>query len=109
MVTVAHVRKIALTLQGVTEQDHHGFPSFRVGDGRILCTLPDSGHLNVMLDPLQVDSVLAAAPQACEPLLWGKALRGVSVALARADRKLVSALLADAWARKAPAKKKPSR
>jgi hypothetical protein len=40
---------MALALPEAVQADHHGNPSFRV-IGRIFATLPDPGHMNVMLD-----------------------------------------------------------
>jgi hypothetical protein len=49
------VRKIALRFPEAVEQDHFGNPSFRVR-GRIFATVPDDAHLNVMIDPFDVDA-----------------------------------------------------
>ncbi|MDP9379136.1 MAG: hypothetical protein M3Q29_03130 [Chloroflexota bacterium] len=38
---------------GALEQAHHGKPSFRVRR-RIFATLPDDGHLNVMIEEYAV-------------------------------------------------------
>lgn len=104
VVRPAQVRRIALALRDATEQDHHGFPSFRVG-GRIFATMPDEAHLNVMLDEGDVHAMVAMNWAACEALWWGKRLRGVRVNLAAATPRLVDELLEDAWRRRA----KPTR
>src|SRR5690349_7953723 len=57
------VRKLALALPEAVEQDHFGRPSFRVR-GRIFATLPDSEHLNVMIDAFDVDGVVRKYPAA---------------------------------------------
>lgn len=49
MMSREQIRRLALALPEVVEQDHHGRPSFRVA-GRIFATLWDEGHMNVMLD-----------------------------------------------------------
>jgi hypothetical protein len=100
VVRPAQVRRIALALADATEQDHHGFPSFRVG-GRIFATLPDDAHLNVMLDEGDVHAMVAMHWAACEALWWGKRLRGVRVNLAAATPRVVGELLEDAWRRRA--------
>ena len=94
------MRRIALALADATEQDHHGFPSFRVG-GRIFATLPDEAHLNVMLEEGDVHAMVAMHWSACEALWWGKRLRGVQVNLAAATPRVVGELLEDAWRRRA--------
>ena len=51
---------------------------------------------------MDVDGVVKEEPAACEPLMWGKQLRGVRVRLRVAAPELVRDLLAAAWRRKAP-------
>lgn len=101
MVSREQVRRLALALPEVVEQDHHGRPSFRVG-GRIFATVWDQKHINVMLDEPGIRTAVQAEPSACEEFWWGKRLRAVHVDLASADEALVSELLADAWEQKAP-------
>src|SRR5690606_31017644 len=101
VMTTDDVRRLALALPEAEERDHHGRPSFRVRD-KIYATLPDADHVNVMLAP---DDILLASQHpsgACAPVHWGARLAAVGIGLARADAALVSALLEDAWARKAP-------
>jgi hypothetical protein len=95
------VRKIALGFPEAVEQDHFGNPSFRVR-GRIFATVPDGTHLNVMIDPFDVDAVVHAEPESCAELLWGKEVRGVRVSLPEASPAIVEELLRVAWKRKAP-------
>jgi len=94
-------RKFALALPNAVEQDHFGNPSFRVR-GRIFATVPDSTHLNVMIDPFDVDAVVRAEPDSCAELLWGTEVRGVRVSLPEASPAMVEELLRTAWKRKAP-------
>jgi hypothetical protein len=99
--TVVEVRKMALGLPESVEQDHFGKPSFRVR-GRIFATVPDGTHVNVMIDPFDVDAVVRAQPESCAELLWGKEVRGVRVSLPSASAAMVEELLRTAWKRKAP-------
>jgi hypothetical protein len=99
--TVAEVRKFALALPEVIEQQHWGNPSFRIR-GRIFATVPDAEHLNVMIDPFDVEAVVREDPDACEELRWGKEIRGVRVSLNKAGSTMVETLLETAWRRKAP-------
>jgi hypothetical protein len=101
MITVAEARGLALALPEATEQDHHGFPSFRVR-GRIFATLPDDTTLRVLIDEDAVEEAVAAAPDQCSVLRWGAKVSGVAVHLPAADRDTVADLLADAWRRRAP-------
>jgi hypothetical protein len=100
-VTLGEVRKIALGLPETVEQDHFGNPSFRVR-GRIFATVPDGTHLNVMIDPYDVDAVMRADPASCAELLWGKEIAGVRVLLPKASPAMVEELLRAAWKRRAP-------
>jgi SAM-dependent methyltransferase len=95
------VRQLALALPEVVEQDHHGRPSFRVA-GRILATLWDQEHMNVMLDPDGIRTAVQARPVICAEVWWGKRLRATRVDLGLADDALIRELLADAWEQKAP-------
>jgi hypothetical protein len=101
VVTFAKARALALGMPGAVEADHWGNPSFRIY-GRIFATVPDPHHLNVMIDPLDVESVVKVAPSACSELHWGKEVRGVRVDLRAASPKLVGDLLEAAWRRRAP-------
>jgi len=85
----------------VIEQEHWGNPSFRIR-GRIFATVPDAEHLNVMIDPFDVEAVVREDPDACEELRWGKEIRGVRVSLNKAGSTMVETLLETAWRRKAP-------
>ncbi|MBJ7602241.1 MAG: MmcQ/YjbR family DNA-binding protein [Candidatus Dormibacteraeota bacterium] len=101
MLSPGQARRIALGFPGTAEQDHHGFPSFRV-NGRIFATLPDPGHLNVMLDANQTLWSVQHHPDTCEELWWGKRLSGVRVDLGLAGRGIIRELLSEAWRRRAP-------
>jgi hypothetical protein len=89
------VRTIALGLDGATERDHHGFPSFR--RRTIFATMPDADHLNVMLAEEDIRDRVAEFPSYCEEQWWGKRLAAVRVALPDADPAVVRELLVDAW------------
>ena len=101
MIGVGDVRRMALSLAGAVEQDHHGFPSFRVG-GKIFATLPDEEHLHVMLDEGRIREIVARDPHACEEKWWGKKLAGVRVSLPDAAKDRVAAMLEEAWALRRP-------
>lgn len=99
MVTAAAARRLALELPGVTELEHHGLPSFRVG-GRIFATLPEPGRLRAMLDEHGIRSAVANNPDSCRGFYWGKRLACVEIDLARASTALVRTLLSEAWQEK---------
>src|SRR5260370_29280612 len=85
-------REFALALPGAEEADHWGNPSFRVG-GRIFATLPDSDHMNVMIDPFDVEAAVRVEPDACAQLRWGQNVGGGPVGLAQASPQLGRDLL----------------
>jgi hypothetical protein len=99
--SLGDARAIALALPDAVEADHWGRPSFRVR-GRIFATAPDARHLNVMIDPFEVDAAVREAPDSCEQLLWGREVRGIRVRLDAASPELLGDLLESAWRRKAP-------
>jgi hypothetical protein len=101
MISREQARELALALPEAVEQDHHGFPSFRVG-GKIFATLRDAGYMNVMLDEAGVRTAVEAQPETCEEVWWGKKLAAVRVDLGRVDAELLASLLEDAWEGKAP-------
>lgn len=101
MIKVGEVRRLALSLPGTSEKDHHGIPSFRVGE-KIFATVPDNDHIHVMVGQDEVEMAIGAAAAAYEELWWGNRLAGVRVNLAAADRELVAVLVREAWRRKAP-------
>lgn len=101
MVTDTVARQLALALPEAVEQDHHGFPSFRVA-GRIFATLPRPDRLRAMLDEHGIRSAAANWPESCRELYWGKRLACVEIDLPTADEPLVRDLLAEAWDHKNP-------
>jgi hypothetical protein len=101
LIALERARQSALSLPEVVEQDHHGFPSFRVA-GKIFATQPDAQHFNVMLDEPGIRAAIGIDPDGCEELWWGTRLRGVRVDLARVDPDVFVDLVGDAWRRKSP-------
>jgi hypothetical protein len=99
--TEADVRRLALALPESVEQDHHGFPSYRVG-GKIFATQPDPDHLHVMVDESAIREAVAEDPVACAEQWWGKRLACLRVTLDLAEVDQIGELLTDAWERKAP-------
>lgn len=100
-ISPARVRRLALAQPLACEADHHGFPSFRIGN-KIFATLPDEEHLHVMVGQDEIRAMTAKDPATYEELWWGKRLACLRVALDRADPDQVAELLADAYGRKAP-------
>jgi hypothetical protein len=94
--TPDQVRTLALSLDGATERDHFGAPSFRTRR-RIFATVPDDRHLHVMLSEEDIRAAVAEWPQWCEEKWWGKRLAALRVALPDCDPHVVRELVEDAW------------
>jgi hypothetical protein len=101
MVSLDDARQIALALPGATEEPHHDRSSFRVNQ-KIFATVPDTIHLNVMVDEEETALAVAESPSGCEELWWGKRLSGVRVDLRSIDRDLLTELMTESWRRRAP-------
>jgi hypothetical protein len=103
VVTPERARGLALSLPEAVEQDHHGFPSYRVG-GKIFATHPEPGLLRVMADPEVIATAAEENPSVCARVYWGESLSAVAIDLASADPGLVEELLLAGWSRRAPAR-----
>ena len=101
MSTLRRARSLARALPGVTEEDHHGMGSFRVG-GKIFATVPDVDHIRIMVDEGEIRAAVAENPDVCQELYWGRRPACVVVALQPASADLLRELLTEAWLRKAP-------
>ena len=91
-----------LDLPGVTEADHHGRRSFRVGGGKVVATVPADGVLNVMAGEDVARAVTSGGADGVSLLWWGAKLSGVRVELADVDPGVLDELVEDAWRRRAP-------
>jgi hypothetical protein len=91
-----------LALPGVTEADHHGRRSFRVGGGKVVATVPADGVLNVMVGEELARAVTSGGADGVTLVWWGTKVSGVRVELTDVDPDLLVELLDDAWRRRAP-------
>ena len=96
--TADDARRLALSLPGAVEQDHHGRPSFRAG-GRIFATLWTPTAMNVMAPADVILAAVGDAPGTCEAVTWGKRLSAVRVHLDEASPDHLEGLLHAAWSR----------
>lgn len=91
------VRNFALSLEGVTEEPHHHYSSFRVR-GTILVTIPpDEQFIHVFVEEEDREWALALYPDFTEKLRWGGKVRGLRVTLDSAKPQAVKALVARAY------------
>jgi hypothetical protein len=101
-VSLARVRKHAMSLPEVTEQPHFDLLSWRVR-GKIFATVPpEPQRLRLMLGEDEAHEALAELPDAVEELRWGRKLAGVTVRLDRVAAPDVDELVEVAWRRRAP-------
>ncbi|HEY4126182.1 MAG TPA: MmcQ/YjbR family DNA-binding protein [Rhizomicrobium sp.] len=108
MATAADVRKFALTLDGVSEADHFGRPSFRTKK-RIFAVIRPDG-LNLMVPEERMAFLFEAAPDVFVKQMWGKRVYMV-VQLPKIGKRELEALIREAHeaARPAPKPKRPAK
>lgn len=97
--TPADFRRIALSLEGVEEYPHAGFPAFRVG-GRKFASLASQaeGYGNLMLTPEQQAAFVADAPGIFLPIRGGFGRMGhTHIRLAAAGKDVLTGALRTAW------------
>jgi hypothetical protein len=97
--TAADFRRIALSLEGVEEYPHGGFPAFRVG-GRKFASLASQpeGYGNLMLTLEQQAAFVAEAPNIFLPIPggWGR-MGHTHIRLAAANKDVLTGALRAAW------------
>jgi hypothetical protein len=117
MMTPADFRRIALSLEGVEEYSHAGFPGFRVG-GRKFASLASQaegfGNLQLILE--QQEAFVEEAPDIFLPIPggWGK-MGHTHIRLAAANEDILTGALRTAWklrtqknVKKKPQKREPA-
>ena len=95
----ADFRRIALSLDGVEEYPHGGFPAFRVG-GRKFASLASQpeGYGNLMLTPEQQTAFVEDAPEIFLPIPGGFGRMGhTHIRLAAASEDVLAGALRTAW------------
>ena len=100
--TLAQVRRYALSLSGATEEPHFNRTSFRVS-GKIFVTAKATDtHIHVFVPEREREPALAMHPEFISKLLWGGKVVGIRVELPHAHASTVRDLLREAWQSKAP-------
>jgi hypothetical protein len=100
--TLAQIRKHALSLPGVTEVPHFDRTSFRV-KGKIFVTArPSEAHIHVFVPEQYREPALAMYPDHMSKLLWGGKVVGLRIELPKASIAVVKDLVTFAWESKAP-------
>ena len=97
--TGADFRRIALSLAGVEEYSHAGFPAFRVG-GRKFASLASQpeGYGNLMLTLEQQAAFVQEAPEIFLPIHggWGR-MGHTHIRLSAASQEVLTGALRTAW------------
>ncbi|HSM95211.1 MAG TPA: MmcQ/YjbR family DNA-binding protein [Rhizomicrobium sp.] len=97
------VRKIALSLDGVTEIDHFRRPAWRTAKRIFAVMRPDGLYLN--LPDERKEFLFAADDKTFVKYMWGKTAN-VIVQIDRVSKKELDALIREAWMHNLPAPKK---
>jgi hypothetical protein len=103
MPTPVDVRKTALALDGVTDIDHWGRPSYRTTKRIFAVMRPDGLYLH--LPDERKEFLFAADPKTFVKYMWGKTAN-VIVQLPRVSQKELAALIREAWEFAQPPPKK---
>jgi hypothetical protein len=103
MPSPADVRKIALSLDGVTEIDHFARPAWRTTKRIFAVMRPDGLYLN--LPDERKEFLFAADDKTFVKYMWGKTAN-VIVQIARVSKKELEALICEAYAHNLPPPKK---
>lgn len=102
MPAASEIRKTALALDGVTEVDHFGRPSFRTKKRIFAVVRPDGLYLH--LPDERKEFLFEADPKTFVKFMWGKR-SNVIVNLKRIGKRELDALIREAWESVKPAAK----
>ena len=100
MATAVDVRKFSLTLDGVSEADHFGRPSFRTSKRIFAVIRPDGLNLHVPQE--RMEFLFEAAPDVFVKQMWGKRVYMV-VQLPKIGKRELEALIRDSHEASRPA------
>ena len=106
MPTTVDIRKIALSLDGVTEIDHFARPAFRTTKRIFAVIRPDGLYLH--LPDERKEFLFEADPKTFVKYMWCKTAN-VIVRPDHVSKKELEALIREAWEFNLPLPKKPSR
>ena len=99
--TLAQIRKHALSLAGATEEPHFDRTSFRV-NGKIFVTArPAESHIHIFVPEELREPALAMHQTFVSKLFWGGKVVGLRVELPKADPVVARDLVTGAWQSKA--------
>lgn len=99
--TVDDVRRIALSLEGTTEEPHFHMTSFRVRKRIFATALPEGDFVHLFLEEPLARALAEEQPACFSELYWGKAMLGVRAELSQSNLEEIAELLRLAWSRRA--------
>lgn len=102
MATEGDVRKIALALDGVSEVDHWGRPSYRTKRRIFAVMRPDGLYLN--LPEERKEFLFEADSKTFVKYMWGKTAN-VIVQIAKVSKTELASLIHEAWEHNKPPEK----
>ena len=103
MPTPSDVRKMALTLEGVSEVDHWDRPAYRTTKRIFAVMRPDGLYLNLSQE--RKEFLFEADPAIFVKYMWGKTAN-VIVQIAKISKAELTALIREAWEHNKPEPKK---
>ncbi|HUO93187.1 MAG TPA: MmcQ/YjbR family DNA-binding protein [Rhizomicrobium sp.] len=106
MATAGDVKKIALALDGVSEVDHWGRPSYRTKKRIFAVMRPDGLYLN--LPEERKEFLFEADPKTFVKYMWGKTAN-VIVQISKVSKTELAGLIHEAWEANKPAEKKKAK
>jgi hypothetical protein len=95
--TLAQLRKYALSLPGATEEPHFDRTSFRVKRKIFVTARPSESHIHVFVPEQIREPAIAMHSAYVSKLLWGGKVVGLRVELPKADPGVLRDLVKGAW------------
>ena len=101
--TLAQLRKYALSLPGTVEEPHFERTSFRVNRKIFVTAKPTEPYAHVFVGEDLREPALAAHPECIAKLPWGAKVVGLRIHLTKAPAGVVKDLVRAAWQARAGA------
>ena len=105
MMSLAQVRRFALSLPEATEEPHFNFASFRVRKKIFVTVPPGEEYIHLFVPAGEREEALAAHPDFLEELWWGKKVLGLRATLATSAPAVLKGLIRSAWESKASSRR----
>jgi len=100
--TLAQLRRFALSLPDTTEEPHFDRTSFRVRGKIFITAKPEEPYVHVFVGDSRREPALAVHSDCMEKLFWGGKVVGLRIQLQRAPAQALKELVGAAWEARAP-------